>query len=70
MLDWETIRLLDDLNPGDSIGVDWYDEDGRARFAAGKYSHLNKDSVGEWCLFLRNRFVGIRMIDVVRIERV
>jgi hypothetical protein len=71
LLDWDTIRLLDDVNEGDCIEIDYWDPDtGRQRWTIGSYSHVQKDSIGEWALFLKRRYLGIRMIDVMRIEKV
>jgi hypothetical protein len=70
LLDWETQKLLDDVDAGDCVEVTYHDENERLRMAIGKFSRLEKDSIGEWALFLKNRWVGIRIIDVLRIERV
>lgn len=69
MLDQETIRLIDDVNDGDCIEIQ-YDAGERHRWTIGEFSHLDKDDHGEWCVFLRRRFVGVRLIDTVKIERV
>lgn len=69
-LDQDTIRLLDDVEPWWCIQIMYLGQDGGERMAIGMFSHCDKDSMGDWCIYRKNAFVGIRLVDVISIERV
>lgn len=65
----ETIRLLDDVNEGETVEIH-YTQEGRQRMAIGPYAGCDKTRGGDWAVFRKNAFVGIPLIDVDSIERV
>lgn len=69
-LDEDTIRLLDDVETDWCIQIVYLDEKNRERMAIGNFSHLDHDPFLGWLIFRQNCYVGIRLIDVVSIERV
>ena len=69
MLSQETIRTCDEIYPGDVIEVEYLDGE-RHRMAIGRFQEFAKSDAGDWCIWLRFRLVGVRMIDVVRIDPV
>lgn len=68
-LDQETIRLLDDVQPGWVIEI-VYNLGDRDRMAIGQFEKLDTEPGGDWAVYRANNSVGIKLIDVVSITRV
>jgi hypothetical protein len=63
-----SIALLDDLNAGDTIEIDHWD-DSELKTRVGVFSRLDTDGLGNWIIQTEGR-PDIKVIDVTEIRRI
>lgn len=69
-MDQDTIRLLDEIEEGEVIEIVYSLGEDRQRMAIGEFDGYRKVIGGDWAVFRKNAFVGIKTIDIVSITRV